>query len=127
MQIMIVGCGKEGRSLIDALTREGNNVTVVDTDEQVVKDITNIYDVNGVVGNGTSYAVLSEAGLEDTDMVIAVTESDEVNLLTCVIAKKKMNCYTIARVRNHIYSEEQSFLQSELQLSMIINPAQEAA
>ncbi|MDY5112579.1 Trk system potassium transporter TrkA [Bilifractor sp. HCP3S3_D3] len=127
MQIIVVGCGKVGRTLVAQLSKEGHNITVVDTNAQVVRDVSTIYDVMGITGNGTSYNVLCEADLEHTDMVIAVTESDEVNLLVCVIAKQKADCYTIARVRNPVYSEESSFLRSELHLSMTINPELEAA
>ncbi|MEE1113853.1 MAG: NAD-binding protein, partial [Eubacterium sp.] len=104
MQIIVVGCGKVGRALIAQLSREDNNVTVIDTNADVVRDVSTLYDIMGVVGNGTSYTVLQEAGLESADMVIALTESDEVNLLTCVIARRKANCHTIARVRNPVYA-----------------------
>lgn len=127
MQIIVVGCGKVGRALIAQLSREDNNVTVIDTNADVVRDVSTLYDIMGVVGNGTSYTVLQEAGLESADMVIALTESDEVNLLTCVIARRKANCHTIARVRNPVYASERHFLRSELQLSMTINPELEAA
>ncbi|MEE8835666.1 MAG: Trk system potassium transporter TrkA [Eubacteriales bacterium] len=127
MQIIVVGCGKVGRAIVAQLSTEDNNVTIVDVDADVVRDISTIYDVMGVVGNGTSYATLKEAGLDVADMIIAVTESDEVNLLTCVIAQQKVGCHTIARVRNPIYSEESDFLKSELHLSMTINPEYEAA
>ncbi len=127
MQIIIIGCGKVGRTLIAQLSKEDNNLTVIDHNAELVRDVSTIYDVMGIVGNGTSYNVLKEADLEHTDMLIAVTQSDEVNLLCCVIAKQKANCHTIARVRNPIYSTERHFLRTELKLSMIINPEQEAA
>lgn len=128
MQIIVVGCGKIGRSLAATLSKENdNNVTVVDINEQIVQNMSILYDVMGVVGNGTSYSTLEEAGLDDTDILIAVTQSDEVNLLTCVMARQKSSCHTIARVRNPIYSEERHFLRTELQLSMTINPELEAA
>jgi trk system potassium uptake protein TrkA len=127
MQIIVVGCGKVGRTLVAQLSKENNNVTVVDTNADIVRSVSTIYDVMGVVGNGTSFATLKEAGIDDTDMVISVTQSDEVNLLTCVIAQQKAGCHTIARVRNPIYSEESSFLRNELHLSMTINPELEAA
>ncbi|MBR0085900.1 MAG: Trk system potassium transporter TrkA [Lachnospiraceae bacterium] len=127
MQIIIAGCGKVGRTLVAQLSKENNNITVIDTDPEVVEQVSMTYDVMGIVGNGTSYSILKEAGLETADMVIAVTESDEVNLLCCVIAKQKSNCHTIARVRNPIYSKERNFLRSELNLSMTINPELEAA
>ena len=127
MQIIIVGCGKVGRVLAEQLSREDHNVTIIDTNANIVKNISNMYDVMGVVGNGTSFQTLSEAGLDRTDILIAVTASDEVNLLCCVLAKKAVNCHTIARVRNPIYSEERAFLRSELGLAMLINPERAAA
>lgn len=127
MQIIIVGCGKVGTALAAGLSVEDHNVTVIDTDSNVVQMVANTYDIRGVVGNGASYNVLSEAELENTDLIIAVTESDELNLLCCVIAKKAGRCKTIARVRNPIYIHERMFLKEELGLSMIINPEFAAA
>ncbi len=127
MQIIIVGCGKVGRALTEQLSGEDNNVTVVDTNGELVKGLANYYDVMGVTGNGASYSILKEADIEHTDVLIAVTQSDEVNLLCCVIARKAANCHTIARVRNPVYSEEQAFIRKELGLSMIINPEFAAA
>lgn len=127
MQIIIVGCGKVGRALTAQLSGEDNNVTVVDTNGELVKSLANYYDVMGVTGNGASYNVLKEADIEHADVLIAVTHSDEVNLLCCVIARKAANCHTIARVRNPVYSEERAFIRKELGLSMIINPEFAAA
>ena len=127
MQIIIVGCGKVGRALAAQLSGEDSNVTVVDTNGDVVKTVANYYDVMGVTGNGASYSVLAEADIEHTDVLIAVTHNDEVNLLCCVVARKAANCHTIARVRNPVYSEERAFLRKELGLSMIINPEYAAA
>ena len=127
MQIIIVGLGKVGRTLVAQLSEEDNNIVVVDMDPERIRNISTMYDVMGVVGNGTSYSVLEDADLEHTDILIAVTHSDEVNLLCCVIAKRKGNCHTIARLRNPVYSEERHFLRSELQLSMTINQDLEAA
>ena len=127
MQIIIVGCGKVGRALVAQLSGEDNNITVVDTNADIVKGVSTFYDVMGVTGNGTSYTTLSEADIEHTDILIAVTHSDEVNLLCCVVAKRAGNCHTIARVRNPIYSAERGFLRKELGLSMIINPEYAAA
>lgn len=127
MQIIIVGCGKVGRALVGQLSGEDNNVTVVDMNPDVVKGVSTFYDVMGVTGNGTSYTTLMEADTEHADILIAVTHSDEVNLLCCVVAKRAGNCHTIARVRNPIYSAERGFLRKELGLSMIINPEFAAA
>lgn len=122
MNIIIAGCGKVGTLLVAQLSQEDNNICIIDTNETVVDKIVASYDVMGVTGNCGSYSVLAEAGLEEADLLIAVTESDELNLLCCVIAKKAGNCQTIARVRNPQYNQEKQFLQKELGLSMIINP-----
>lgn len=127
MKIIIVGCGKVGCALASQLSKEKNNITVIDTNYNLVHTVSNSYDVMGIVGNGASYSVLAEAGIEQADLFIAVTDSDELNLLCCVIAKKAGNCSTIARVRNPIYSQEMPFIRKELGLSMIINPELAAA
>lgn len=127
MQIIIVGCGKVGIALTQRLSTEDNNICIVDVDKDVVHQLAAECDVMGLVGNGASYNVLVEAGIERADLLIAVTESDELNLLCCVIARKASKCQTIARVRNPMYNTEQQFLQKELGLSMIINPEQTAA
>lgn len=127
MNIMIVGCGKVGYTLAMQLSNEDHNIVVVDNREDKVRHITDDIDAMGVVGNGVSYQTLQEAGVAATDLVIAVTGSDEENLLCCLIAKKAGNCQTIARVRNPIYNEEVDFLKQEFGLAMIINPELTAA
>ena len=127
MNIIIVGCGKVGAALTAQLSREDNLVTVIDTDSIVVRNVSNTYDVMGIVGNGASYQVLQEADIEHADLMIAVTKSDEMNLLCCVIAKQAADCHTIARVRNPMYREEREFIRKKLGLSMIINPEHAAA
>lgn len=111
MKIIIVGCGKVGTALTAQLSREDNLVTVIDTDSIVVRNVSNTYDVMGIVGNGASYQVLQEADIEHADLMIAVTKSDEMNLLCCVIAKQAADCHTIARVRNPMYREEREFIR----------------
>lgn len=127
MQIIIVGCGKVGIALTQRLSTEDNNICIVDIDRDTVQQLAAECDVMGIVGNGASYSILAEAGVEQADLLIAVTESDELNLLCCVIARKASRCQTIARVRNPMYNSEQQFLQKELGLSMIINPELTAA
>ncbi len=122
MNIIIAGCGKVGADLAAELSQEDNNICVIDINEAVVNRVVSHYDVMGITGNCSSYSVLREAGIEEADLLLAVTESDEENLLCCVIAKKAGKCQTIARVRNPIYSEERDFLLKQLGLSMIINP-----
>lgn len=127
MNIAIVGCGKVGTALIEQLNKEGHDITAIDTNKDVVEAVVNKIDIMGVVGNGASYNIQIEAGIENTDLLIAVTGSDEVNLLCCLIAKKYGNCHAIARVRNPVYSQEISMLKDELGLSMIVNPEFAAA
>lgn len=128
MQIIIVGCGKVGYTLVEQLSGEVHNIVVIDVNEEKVRTITDELDAMGIVGNGTSYQILQEADITHTDLLVAVTGSDEQNLLCCVIAKKAGNakkagsCKTIASVRNPIYNKEANFLREELGLAMIINP-----
>ncbi len=127
LSIIIVGCGKVGVTLVDQLSREGHDITVIDKDAQLVDYIAGTYDVMGVVGNGASYSIQREAGIENTDLIIAVTESDELNLLCCTVAKRVSGCSAIARVRTPDYSEDVNYLKERLGLAMIINPELEAA
>lgn len=127
LKIIIVGCGKVGATLVEHLTKEGHDIVVVDKSAERVQSLTDIYDVMGLVGNGASYSVQMEAGIETADLIIAVTDSDELNLLTCTVAKRVGNCAAIGRVRNPDYSEEVGYLQERLGLAMIINPELESA
>jgi len=127
LNIIIVGCGKVGITLVEELSQEGHAITIVDKDYQNVQTIANMYDVMGICGNGASYSVLKEAGIEGTDLIIAVTDSDELNLLCCTVAKRVGNCAAIARVRNPEYNKEIGYLRDKLGLAMIINPEYEAA
>ena len=127
LHIIIVGCGKVGHTLIAKLSKEGNDITIIDESDQQISDITNQYDVMGIVGNGASYSVQKEAGIDDTDLLIAVTDSDELNLLCCTIATRIGKCSAIARVRNPEYSTEINYLRDRLGLAMIINPEMEAS
>lgn len=127
MNIIIVGCGKVGEELAHRLNDEGDNITVIDIDSTKVNDVTSRLDVLGVTGNGATHLVQQEAGIRDADLLIAVTGSDELNLLCCLIAKKEGNCQTIARVRDPQYSTEAPYLKEELGLAMVINPEFQAA
>lgn len=127
MNIIIVGCGKVGEELAHRLNDEGDNITVIDVDSTKVNDVTSRLDVLGVTGNGATHLVQQEAGIRDADLLIAVTGSDELNLLCCLIAKKEGNCQTIARVRDPQYSTEAPYLKEELGLAMVINPEFQAA
>lgn len=127
MNIIIVGCGKVGYTLVEALSNENHNIVVIDTRQEKLDLITDTLDVMGILGNGVSHTVLMQAGIETADLLIAVTGSDEENLLCCVIAKKRGHCQTIARIRNPIYNVEMEFLKKEFGINMIINPELTAA
>lgn len=127
MNIIIVGCGKVGQTLAAQLNDEGNNVTVIDLSPEKVNLVATRYDTMGVIGNGATHAVQQEAGIDTADLLIAVTGSDELNMLCCMIAKKAGNCKTIARIKNPEYSAEAPFLKDELGLAMVINPEYAAA
>ena len=128
MNIIVVGCGKVGQALIEELSREEeHNLTAIDLKAEIIEELTGSFDVMGVVGSGASLDTLVDAGIENADILIAVTASDELNLLTCLIASKRGNCQTIARVRNPEYGKELHLFKEDLGLAMIINPEQTAA
>ena len=127
MNIIIVGCGKVGSNLTELLINEDHNITVIDTREKKVAHLTENFDVMGYVGNGASIDTLTEANIQETDILIAVTGSDETNLLMCLMAKKAARCHTIARVRNPMYNREIDFIKAQMGISMIINPELAAA
>lgn len=127
MNIIIVGCGKVGSTLAEQLAQEKHNITLVDKNGKKLQDVSNACDALGVHGNGASFNTLQEAGVETADLLIAVTDSDEQNLLCCVVAKQAGNCHTVARVRNPVYNQERNFLKKELGLSILINPEFTAA
>lgn len=122
MKIIIVGCGKVGYALAQQLNEEGHDITVIDTNGEKVERAISTLDVQGIEGNGTTINTLMEADINISDLLIAVTAQDEVNLLCCLMAKKAGNCNTIARVRNPEYVNEMNYLRDGLGLSMVINP-----
>ena len=127
LNIIIVGCGKVGMTLIEQLSKEGHDITIIDKNVAKVQEMSNLYDIMGLVGNGASYSVQMEAGIENADLIIAVTASDELNLLCCTVAKQVGDCAAIARVRTPDYSKEAGYLREKLGLTMIINPELEAS
>ena len=127
LQIIIVGCGKVGATLVEQLSKEGHDITIIDKNGEKVQTISGMYDVMGIAGNGASYSVQMDAGIENADLLIAVTDSDELNLLCCTVAKRVGDCAAIARVRTPDYSVEAGYLRDKLGLAMIINPELEAS
>ncbi len=128
MNIIIVGCGKIGSTILESLVEEGHDVVGIDTDEKVINEMTNMYDVMGVCGSGTDCEMLTEAGVENAEIFIAATSSDELNMISCFIAKKMGAKHTVARIRNPEYNQKNiGFLKQQLDLSMAINPEMLAA
>ena len=127
MKIIIVGCGKVGTTLAEHLDQEGHDITIIDRHWEKLKYLSDRIDVLGVEGNGASISTQREAGVNNADILIATTNSDELNLLCCLIAKKAGNCQTIARIRDPEYYNEMRYIRDELNLSMVINPEQAAA
>ena len=127
MKVLIVGCGKVGASLASQLCAEGHSVTVLDNNPNQLTDIMNAYDIMGVVGDGTSTAALKEGGVAEADLLCAITDSDEKNLLCCLIARQLSKCRLVARVRSPIYMKEIPFFRERFDLAMVINPERAAA
>ena len=127
MNIIIAGCGKVGYALAQQLNDENHNITLIDTSAERLQLALAAMDIQGIVGNATSFLTMQEADIESADLFIAVTGEDEINLLSCLIAKKSSNCQTIARVRNPEYFKEVAYLKQCLGLTMAINPEYAAA
>ena len=127
MYIIIVGQGKIGSTLAAQLSEEGHELVLVDTEESVLSALQETLDVATLCGNGAAAEILMEAGVERAALLIACTDSDEVNLISCMIARKLGAKHTIARVRNPEYEPNLRLLKEDLQLSMAINPELTAA
>ena len=119
MKIIIIGSGAVGTAICLQLVKESHAITVIDSNFDAVTEISNAADVTGVLGNGADISVLKEANAEEADIVIAVTDSDELNLLCCMIAKKTGNCRVIARVISPEYNTESDYLKNELGLELL--------
>lgn len=127
MNITVVGCGKVGTTLVKELAAEKHSIVIIDTDAEKLDEIGNTLDVMCVEGHGESVSVLKEAEVENCDLLIAMTRSDEINLLSCLLAKKLGAKNTIARVRNPIYAKGINLIKDDLGLSLAINPELAAA
>ena len=123
MKIIIFGCGKIGTTIISGLTGEGHDIVAVDRDPIVIEEVTTTYDVMGLCGNGVDSDALNEAGVSEAELFVATTNSDEINMLACFIARKMGAKHTISRIRNPEYNDDSLvFLKNTLDLSMSINP-----
>lgn len=127
MEIVIIGDGKVRFAIAGQLDREGHNVTVIDSNQAVLDKTSNLLDVVGIYGNGATPQTLKEAGADHADLVIAATSKDEINILSCLLAKKMGARHTIARIRTPEYVDSLNYVKEELGLSLDINPELAAA
>ena len=115
MKIVICGCGKIGKTVLSYLVKEEHDVVAIDSNPTVVKHVNNSFDVRAILANGTEYGVLKEVGVDKADLFIATTDSDEVNMLVCYLAKKMGADHTVARIRDLGHNEDNlAFLRREL-------------
>ena len=123
MKIIIVGCGKIGKSMIASLTSEGHDLTIVDNNPQTLNETADAFDVIGVCGNAVDCDTLMEADVANAELLVSLTDSDEVNMLTCHLAKNMGAKHSIARIRNPEYNDQGLvFLRQHLSISNSINP-----
>lgn len=127
MKIVIIGLGTIGKTILKNLAGEDHTVTIIDEDKDKVENLIEKYDVTGVVGNGASMDIQREAGMRNADLAIVLTESDELNIFTCLVAKKLGVKNTITRVRNPDYSKQIMDMKDELGISLIVNPEKDTA
>jgi trk system potassium uptake protein TrkA len=127
MKVVVIGTGKVGRSIVEHTRQEGHEVILIDKNRDLIEDIIDELDVMGVVGNGASYDILKEAGVDKADLVVAATSSDETNILSCLIARKIGAKATVARVRSYEYDNQFQIIRDGLGITMPINPEKETA
>lgn len=127
MKIVIIGLGTIGKTILKNLSGKGHTITIIDENKYSIENLIEKYDVLGIVGNGASMDIQNEANVKGADLVIALTRSDELNILACLVAKKVGAQNTIARVRNPDYRKQITEMKDDLGISMVINPEQETA
>ncbi len=127
MKIIVIGDGKVGKTLIKHVAGENHEVTIIDKNPKIVEQIVDQYDVMGIAGNGASYEIQKSARVDKADLVISTTSSDEVNILSCIVAKQLGAKATVARVRSYDYSNQINLVSQKLGINMTINPESETA
>ena len=127
MKIIIAGSGKVGFTLAEQLVRESHDVTIIDLKEAALRRAADMLDIMAVQGNGVSANVLRESGADSADLVVATTNSDEVNMVCSLVAKNLGAKYTIARIRNPEYNSTLAELRKDLKIDMVINPERATA
>ncbi len=127
MKIIIAGAGKTGSMLADCLSHEGHDVALIDTDEEVLRRVSDRLDVMCVKGNGAAVGTLGKAGAERADLILAVTGADEVNMVSCLTARHLGVKHSAARIRSVEYSMDHTALRQMLGIDTVINPEYDAA
>ncbi len=127
MKIVIIGLGTIGKTILKILARESHTITIIDENKDKIEELIEKYDVFGVVGNGACMDIQKEAKVKETDLVIALTDSDELNIFACMVARKVGAKNTIARVRNPDYSKQIAEMKEDLGISMLVNPEKDTA
>ena len=127
MKIVIIGDGKVGHKLAVQLSEEDYDIVLIDQNEGKLKAALNQLDIFCITGNGADAEVQKQADVPHADLVIACASTDEMNMLSCLLAKRLGAKHTIARVRNPIYYRQMNLLKEDLHLSMAVNPELTAA
>lgn len=127
MRIVIVGLGTIGKTILRTLSKEKHSITLIDENKDKIEELIAKYDVSAVIGNGARMDIQQEANVKDADLVIAITDSDELNIFACMVARKVGAKNTIARVRNPDYSQQISEMKDDLGISMLVNPEKDTA
>ncbi len=127
MRIVIIGLGTIGRTVLKSLSGKGHHITIIDENKSKIEELIERYDVLGVVGNGACLDIQREAHVRDADLAVVLTDSDELNVFACLVAKKIGVKNTVARVRNPEYRKQILDMKDELGISMIVNPEMDTA
>jgi len=127
VKIIIIGAGKVGSQIAQTLSAENHDVTLIDKREDIRQDLDNNLDIMTIVGNGANVRILEQAGINEADMLIAVTRSDEVNMIACMTAKQFNVERKIARIRNSEYMYSNSLSKEKLGIDFVINPERATA
>ena len=127
MRIVIAGAGKYGRTIAGELVAEGHDITMIERDEESLDRAIETYDLSGLVGNAASYEIQKQAGVDSCQAFLAMTGSDEINLISAIMAQKQGAQKTLARVVNPDYSPDSFFFRQALGIGVLVNPNLESA
>lgn len=127
MKIIIVGLGQTGTAFAAEVSKGNHEVIVIDSNQHVVEEVTDTYNVSGVCGSGASKEILKRAGADTADVIVALTPMDEINLMICLIGKKCGTRYAAAKVHRPEFSGDKKYFTDEFQIDCIINPRRDTA